>query len=415
MTRQSVFRHLLTTTLACSLLSPLYATAQASVAPVSTVPSHVTAQDPASPATKTPPDVLIFTNGDQLTGKLERATGGDVIFKSDMAGELTIPLAKVKELHSGSEFVALRKKNGIKPEPLAAGSVTFTATEVQIHPETGPLRTLPAGELGYLIDVPTYARAVDHRAGPLEGWSGAATGGFTLVRSTQKATTFTAAANFVRTIPTLSYLPARNRTTVNITETYGVEQTPVIPQTAPPTPPSVVQTSIFHADAERDRYFSPRLFLLGDLSYDHNFSQGLQLQQLYGLGIGWTPVKADKQELDLRVDAHYEKQQFLPASASAPTVNGVVQDNFNLIGSTFQQNYRRNLPMKFVLTEWTNILPAWNDRKAYTANAYLAINMPLFKRLSATVSATDNYLNNPSPGYRTNSVQFVTGLTYTLK
>ncbi len=378
-------------------------------------PAATPAANPKPPVTKAPPDILIFTNGDQLTGKLERATGGDVIFKSDMAGELTIPLAEVKELHSGSEFIALRKRNGINPEPLAAGAVTFTDAEVKIIPENGPVRTLPIGELGYLIDVPTYARAVDQRAGPLEGWSGAATGGFTLVRSTQKATTFTAAANFVRTIPTLSYLPARNRTAVNITETYGVEATPVIPQTTPPTPPSVVQTSIFHADAERDRYFSSRLFVLGDLSYDHNFSQGLQLQQLYGAGVGWTPVKDDRQELDLRADIHYEKQQFLPASASAPTVNGLVQDNFNLIGSTFQENYRRNLPVKFVLTEWANILPAWNDTRAYTANAYLALNMPLFKRLSATVSATDNYLNNPSPGYRTNSVQFVTGLTYTLK
>ena len=68
-----------------------------------------------------------------------------------------------------------------------------------------------------------------------------------------------------------------------------------------------------------------------------------------------------------------------------------------------------------MFTEWANVLPAWNDPQAYTANAFLALTMPLFKRLSANISATDNYLNNPSPGYRTNSVQFVTGLAYTLK
>ena len=379
------------------------------------IPAASSPANPKPPTSKTSPDILVFTNGDQLTGKLEHATGGNVVFKSDMAGELTIPLAKVKELHSGSEFVALRKGDELRPAPLAAGAVTLTATEVTIQPTDGPEKTLPVAELGYLIDVPTYARAVDHHAGPLEGWSGAATGGLTLVRSTQKITSFTAAANFIRSIPAVPYLPARNRTTVNITETYGSEATPVIPQTSPASPPALVLTSIFHADAERDRYLTPRFFVLGDLSYDHNFSQGLQLQQLYGLGVGWTPVKGAMQELDLRVDTHYEKQQFLPASASAPIVGGILQDSFNLIGSTFQENYRRNLPMKFVLTEWANILPAWNDLQAYTANAYLAINMPLFKRLGATVSATDNYLNNPSPGYRTNSVQFVTGITYTLR
>lgn len=381
------------------------------------VPADVKA-GPQSPAgsVKTPPDVLVFTNGDQLTGKLERATGGEVVFKSDMAGELTIPLGKVKELHSGSEFVALRKSNTKHIVPLATGAVTFTKDQIQVQPSGGAPETLPVSELGYLVDVPTYARAVDHHAGLLEGWNGAATAGFTLVRSTEKSTTLTGAVNFVRAIPTVSYLPLRNRTTVNVTETYGTESTPVIPQTTPASPAAVVQTSIFHADSERDEYFSPQLFALADLSFDHNFSQGLQLQQLYGTGVGWTPVKQDRQELDLRVDVHYEKQQFLPiALGTTNTANGAPQNNLDLVGSTFQENYRRTLPRKFLLTEWANILPAWNDRQAYTANAYLSLTMPLFKRLGATISATDNYLNNPSPGYRTNSVQLVTGITYTIK
>lgn len=381
-------------------------------------PPGALTQEAAGPpqAGKAPPDVLVFTNGDQLTGKLERVTAGNAFFKSDMAGELTIPLVKVKELHSGSEFVALRKELNRQLTPLAAGTVTFSKDEVEIQPTAGAVQTLPAADLGYLVDVSTYARAVDHHATPFQGWTGEATAGFTLVRSTEKSTTLTGAGNFVRSIPDVSYLPSRNRTTVNITETYGTESTPVIPQTVPPSAPSVVQTSIFHADSERDEYFSPKLFFLGDLSFDHNFSQGLQLQQVYGLGVGWTPVKAEKQELDLRVDLHYEKQQFLPTVlGTTNTANGLSQDNLDLVGSTFQENYRRTLPRKFLLTEWANVLPAWNDRQAYSANAYLALTMPLFKKLGATVSATDNYLNNPSPGYRTNSVQLVTGITYTLK
>ncbi len=382
-----------------------------------TVPEQETAKpQPAAPVTGSLPDVLVFTNGDRLTGKLERAAGGDVVFRSDMAGELTIPLGKVKELRSGSQFVALRKGDTKRNAPVGAGTVTFTGDQVEIEPNNRAPEHLPAAQLGYLIDMPTYARAVDHHAGLLEDWSGAATAGFTLVRSTEKSTTFTGALNFVRTVPDVSYLPLRNRTRVNVTETYGTEATPVIPQTAPPSQPSVVQTSIFHADSERDGYFSSRLFFLGDLSFDHNFSQGLQLQQVFGIGFGWTPYKGERQELDLRVDTHYEKQQFLPTVlGTANSANGAAQDNLNLVGSTFQENYRRTLPRKFMLTEWANILPAWNDRRAYTANAYLALTMPLFKRLGATVSATDNYLNNPSPGYRTNSVQLVTGLTYTIK
>ncbi len=374
------------------------------------------AQGPAKPPLpKQLPDVLEFTNRDRLTGKLKNLSGGNVVFHSDMAGDLTIPLSRVKTLTSGSEFVALRASKPGKLEAVGSGKVTFTADKVVLTAPAGKERTLAPTELSYLIDVPSYAREVDHRAGFRQGWTGTATAGLTLVRSTETSTVFTGALNFVRTIPDVAFLPNRNRTTVNVTESYGTSTTPVIPQTVPPSPPSVVQTSVFHADSERDRYFSPRLFVLADVSFDHNFSQGLQLQQVFGGGVGWTTIQNEREQLDVRADIHYEKQQFLPTGTGVVGPNGVVQDNFNLIGSTFQENYRRNLSRKFVLTEWANVLPAWNDTRAFSANAYVSLTMPIFQRLGATVSATDNYLNDPAPGYRTNSVQVVTGVTYTLR
>src|SRR5260370_1956640 len=64
-----------------------------------------TAQDkPAAP----PPDVVVFKNGDQLTGTLVRGVGDSVIFNSDIVGEATIPLNKVNELHSRANFTVLK-------------------------------------------------------------------------------------------------------------------------------------------------------------------------------------------------------------------------------------------------------------------------------------------------------------------
>jgi hypothetical protein len=87
----------------------------------------------------------------------------------------------------------------------------------------------------------------------------------------------------------------------------------------------------------------------------------------------------------------------------------------NIIGSTIFEGYHRNLPRKLVFTETANILPAFNNATAYSANLMASLSVPVFKRLSATVSATDNFLNDPSPGYNKNSFQFVTGVTYALK
>ena len=41
--------------------------------------------------------------------------------------------------------------------------------------------------------------------------------------------------------------------------------------------------------------------------------------------------------------------------------------------------------------------------------------MPVFKRLSVAISALDMFLNDPPPGFKKNSFQFTTGITYSLK
>lgn len=375
---------------------------------------HAAEAQTKAPAAAPAADVLVFSNGDKLTGKLLTASGGNVVFHSDMAGDLTIPFSKVKELHSGSEFVALKAGRPGQYQPVATGPVTFAEGDVRLTPGAaapagGKTTVLSDKELGFLIDVASYSREIDHQRSFTAGWTGAATAGLTLVRSTQSSTTFTGALNFVRQLPTVPYLPKTYRTTIDVTETYGTNTTPIIPPTVPASAPNVVQTSIFHADAEQDRYFSPHLYLLADTSFDHNFASGLQFQQVYGAGFGWTPVQDAKQELDLKADVHYEKQQFVQNVNTAPPTNT------ELIGSTFQENYRRNLPEKLVLTEWANILPAWNDRVAYSANAYLGLAWPVFKRLSLNLSATDNYLNDPAQYYRANTVQYVTGVSYVFK
>jgi hypothetical protein len=40
--------------------------------------------------------------------------------------------------------------------------------------------------------------------------------------------------------------------------------------------------------------------------------------------------------------------------------------------------------------------------------------LPTWKKLGASFSVLDNYLNNPSPGYNKNSFQFVAGLAYAI-
>jgi hypothetical protein len=371
--------------------------------------------DAAKPAAAKPaPDVLIFANGDQLTGKLERITAGKVVFASDMAGELTISVDKIKELRSGAEFALLKKGDVVGKTQVPEGSVEVAGGNLTLSTSADQSEaTVPAKDVDYLIDKATFDKQVSRKAGFRTGWNGTLTGGANIERSTTTGTTLNVGLALARAIPTVAWMPPRDRTTFDVTESYGKESTPIIPPANPPTAPDVVLSSIFHADGERDEYFTPRLFALGDVSFDHNYGQGLQFQQVYGGGIGWTAVKSAKQQLDLKVDVHYEKQQYIttPVNGSVVTTTPSV----NLIGSTIFEGYHRNLPRKVVFTETANILPAWNNSNDYSANVMAALSLPVFKRLSATVSATDNFLNDPAEYYRKNSFQFITGVTYLLR
>ena len=360
---------------------------------------QATAQAPAAP----PPDVVVFTNGDQLTGSILRGVGDSVVFKSDMAGEVTIPLAKVKELRSASKFAVLRKGAPVTRQAIQTGTIAVGDKSVTVATPSGAPQTIPDSDLAFIVDDSTYKKEIAGHHSFKDGWNGSITGGATIVSSTQNGESFTAGIGLVRTMPTVPWLPRRDRTIFNLVETYGKLTQPVIPQTTPPTPDTTVKTSIFHSDIEQDKYLTPRFYVLALASFDHNFSQGLNFQQIYGGGVGWTAILTPKQELDLTANIHYERQAFID-----PT------QNQNLIGATVGEAYLYHFPHGILFTESGSFLPAFNNSSAYSANFAAGLALPAYHRFSFSFGTTDSYLHQPSAGYKNNSFQFVTGVTYTL-
>ena len=357
-----------------------------------------------SNAGKPAPDVIVFTNGDQLTGTFERATGDSFVFKSDVVGEVTVSADKIKELHASGKFVALKKGEKITRTSKQPGTVTYSDNTVTMAATTSSaVEVVPVKDLAYLIDNATYDQEVTSNPGIWYGWHGSIAGGITLIEATQTGQNYTAAVNLVRLVPTVDFLPPRTRSTINILETYGKIDQPFIP-TTPPTLASVTKTNIFHADAEHDKYLTSKLYGLVGVSFDHNFSQGLNFQQIYGIGLGWTLIKTPVQEFDVKADVHYERQDFQPPTPST-----------DLVGSSFTELYRRNLPAKIIFTESGTFIPAWNDSSAYSAIFGAGLQLPTYKRFSLNVNVLDNYLNRPAFGYKSNSLQFLTGVLYTLK
>jgi hypothetical protein len=241
------------------------------------------------------------------------------------------------------------------------------------------------------------------------GWNGSVAGGTTIIQATQNQYTYTAAVGLARVVPTVLWLDTRNRTTLNYSQTYGKITDPAyIASDGTYVPSSYTKSSIYHADAERDQYFSTRFYVLAQTAFDHNYSQGLSLQEIYGGGIGLTAIKKQNQSLDFKGTLQYEKQEFYAATDGT---------NQNLIGSTFAATYALKLPRSIVFNQQVSYIPAYNYVRAYSASESNTLLFPFYKALSFTIGTNDSYLNDPppaEPATKRNSFQFTTGVTYAI-
>jgi hypothetical protein len=359
------------------------------------------------------PDVLVLKNGDTLHGKFVNAVGGKVNFHSDPLGDISVAWENVKELHTAENFAVLDntvKQRGKKHmAQIPVGKIEVADQSITVHPESGPPPPpVAVKNAGYIMDQPALDKEVYHHPSLAAGWNGAATAGATIVAATQNQYTFSGAVGLVRVVPTVDWLDRRNRSIVDFTGSYGKITQPAYLSGDVLVPEVITKSAIFHADAERDEYFSPRVYALAQIAFDHNFAQNLQLQQIYGGGIGWTFLKTEMQTADVKGTVQYERQAF---------IGGTSATNENLIGSTFSLDYLLHMKL-LTYTQGIAYIPAYNNPRAYSVNETNTLAFPTYKNLSFSVGTLDSYLNNPPaslPPTKRNSFQFTMGLTYAIK
>ncbi len=351
------------------------------------------------PAEKPQLDEIIFANGEKLVGQFERASGTAVTFKSDMIGEVTVDWSKIQEVHTNRVFAVIPKNVILKrhgdTSGIPEGTLAMADQKLTVTPAGAPPKTVAVADSDHVVDDVSFKNAVNRRPGFFKDWKGSITAAAALIEATQTSETFSGAASLVRIEPSEDWLIRENRTTFDFSLAYGTISQPNTPE---------VKTDIFHLGVERDRYLSPRFFVFVQGMLDHNFSQGLTLQQTYGGGIGWSVIKKPYEDLDLKVGAAYIRQQF--------TVSASDQ---SLIAATIEEDYRRNLFHGMVFTQQLLINPALNEPEAFSARASGLLTMPFYKRLNSSVGISDSYLHAPPVGFKKNSFQFTAGLTYAIQ
>jgi hypothetical protein len=354
-------------------------------------------------------DVIVFANGDQLTGKLLREAAGCVIFHSDVAGDITVTWDKIKTVKTAQQFAVIEQGQHVSrktPEAeVAHGNIQVEDDHVKVtSPGGSTSKDIPTKNAQYVIDQDTYNKELRGRPSLLSGWVGGLTFGAALVEATQNSRNFTGSAGLVRAIPSVTWLDPRYRTIFDFSAAYGSVTQPG---------QTTLKSNILHVDIEHDWFVSPRFYFLVDAAFDHNYAQGLSLQQLYGGGVGYTLIKDPKQELDLKADVHFERQQYFVTPNIIPIPP--LTPSKNLVGADFGDTYMLKLPHGLVFNQGATITPSFNNTNAYSAIATAGLLFPVYKRLGFTMGTLDDFLNDPAAGSKKNSFQFTAGVTYTLK
>jgi hypothetical protein len=297
-----------------------------------------------------------------------------------------------------------RKRHAIQ---IPSGSLDVVEGAITVR-GANPPAPIPVKNAEYIVDAPTLDKQMNHEPNIVTGWNGAATAGATLVQATQNQYTVSGALGLMRVVPTVSWLNTRNRTAFDFSGSYGKITQPGYSLGGVVVAPNVTKSAIYHVDAERDEYVSSRFFALVQTAFDHNFSQDLDLQQIYGGGMGWTIFSTPRHEADLKATVQYEKQQFISGGS------GTSQ---NLIGSTFAASYLLKTK-RFTYMQNLQFIPAYNTPRAYSATETDTVAFPAYKNLGFSVGTIDSYLNDPPaslPPTKRNSFQFTMGLTYAIK
>jgi hypothetical protein len=367
-------------------------------------------------------DTVTLTSGEHLIGKLVKVVSGTVTFHSDALGVVTIPIAKVKTLHAAS-FAILAKNQKVTPrtakDQIPVGTITVENNQITLVPSKAPIAPeppapspVPVKQLQTIVDAKSLQQELQGEHSFLYGWTGSVTLGATIVNATNNSQTYTGAITAVRNIPAVPWTTPVSKTTFDASGTYGLAKDPQIVSStgAILQYPSVTKTDILHGDAEYDRYASPRFFVLFNSSADHNFGNGLELQQAYGTGVGWSILQYPNNTFDLKLGLQYLEQQFYNGITS-----GLGTPNENLLGLSSTETWMRTFPRSVKFTESLTLTPTLNVIQASSAVANATLALPVYKKINFSLNSTDNYIGDPAEGYRRNSFQFTAGVTYVVK
>lgn len=330
-------------------------------------------------------DVVTLKNGDRVTGTFVTVKDAKLQLKSDVLGDLAIPVAQITSFSAAKTVVIV-----VKGQPPIKGQLELAPSGDWQITANGKPQTVTAATVELIMPAEAYEALTNHTAKPWQDWNGTSTLGYSLQRGDQDTTSFAASVNAVRERPATPIFSKHFRTDFTLTTllshaTQGTE---------------TVASNTLSTNLREDYLFSPANFVFGLAQLDHVGAQGLYLRQTAGGGYGRTLINKSRANFSVLGGITYVHEKFFTGVHD--------QAAAALIGEklTLQISKRVHLDHDF------NLYPNLSNGGQYRFDTSTTLTANLSKLFSLNTGFTDLFLSNPAAGSHKNNVAFTTGIGY---
>lgn len=330
-------------------------------------------------------DVVLFSNGDRVSGQVISADARSVVIKTPYAGELKIDRGAVTEIRVENPMYVTLAEGAVIVSKVETGEKT-----VRLIQPDGLVKSVSPAEITALRNEAaqrSYEREEERWKHPRfnDFWRGSMTFSIANTSGNAKTATVSTAANAVREA-------GKNVLALNFSQIYATQST---------TEPFGATANRISGSIRADRRANGRLFLYGINSYDYDRFLSLDLRSVFGGGLGYKPWVSRRGTLEVSGGGNWNREKFSREEGPLVRNSGEVAAG---------QELTLLLLSRLKLFERAGFFPNLTNRGEYRINFDANAAVPVMKWLEWTVGVNDRYLSNPLPGKKKNDIAITMGV-----
>jgi putative salt-induced outer membrane protein YdiY len=323
-------------------------------------------------------DQLTLKNGDRVSGKVLKADKKNVVFKTDLLGEVTVALENVDRLNTDQPlYISLSDGRTVN------GVLNTRADQAEIKSNSGAVAVSRSSIQFIRNDAEQKIYESTLNPGLFEQWTGGADLGMALTRGNSNTTNI--ALGLVMGRETRS-----DKTGIYVAAVYNHDSVGGVPRT-------VAQTIRFGSRYERN--VGQRWFGYGSTNLERNVLQQLNLRWVLGGGIGYRAIRNEQTKLDLLGGLGMNREHF----------KGLANDRTSLEAQV-GQSLSQQLTSRMSIKEQLYFFPNLSNGGEYRINFDTSLVTDITRRIGWQLTLSDRYLSNPLDGFKQNDLLLTTGI-----